>query len=37
MDLMRQARDKIDKGSFDEFRAEFVSNYETHDVDLETV
>src|SRR5437016_3836156 len=37
LDLMRQARDKIDKGSFDEFRAEFVSNYETHDADLETV
>ncbi len=34
LDLMRQARDKIDKGTFDEFRSEFVSNYETHDVDL---
>ena len=34
LDLMRQARDKIDKGSFDEFRAEFVSNYETHDADM---
>jgi queuine tRNA-ribosyltransferase len=31
LDLMRQARDKIDKGTFDEFRNEFVSNYETHE------
>jgi queuine tRNA-ribosyltransferase len=31
LDLMRQARDKIDKGTFDEFRREFVSNYETRD------
>jgi len=34
LDLMRQARDKIDKGTFNEFRREFVSNYETRDVDL---
>ncbi len=34
LDLMRQARDKIDKGRFDEFRREFISNYETRDVDL---
>ena len=34
LDLMRRARDKIDKGTFDEFRREFVSNYETRDVDL---
>src|SRR5437870_6113128 len=34
LDLMRQARDKIDKGAFDEFRREFVSNYDTRDVDL---
>jgi len=34
LDLMRQARDKIDKGTFDEFRGEFVSNYETREVDL---
>jgi queuine tRNA-ribosyltransferase len=34
LDLMRQARDKIDKGTFDEFRGEFVSNYETRQVDL---
>jgi queuine tRNA-ribosyltransferase len=33
LDLMRQARDKIDKGTFDEFRGEFVSNYETRDVE----
>jgi len=33
LDLMRQARDKIDKGTFDEFRREFVSNYDTRDVD----
>ena len=34
LDLMRQARDKIDKGTFDEFRREFVSNYETREDDL---
>jgi queuine tRNA-ribosyltransferase len=34
LDLMRQARDKIDKGAFDEFRRDFVSNYETRDLDL---
>jgi queuine tRNA-ribosyltransferase len=34
LDLMRRARDKIDKGTLDEFRREFVSNYETRDVDL---
>jgi queuine tRNA-ribosyltransferase len=33
LDLMRQARDKIDKGTFDEFRGEFVSNYETREVE----
>jgi len=33
LDLMRQARDKIDKGTFDGFRGEFVSNYETRDVE----
>ena len=32
--LMRQAREKIDKGAFDQFRNEFVSNYETRDADL---
>ena len=31
LDLMRRARDKIDKGTFDEFRREFVLNYETRD------
>jgi queuine tRNA-ribosyltransferase len=35
--LMRQARGTIDKGTFDEFRREFVSNYETRDVDLESL
>lgn len=33
LDLMRQARSKIDNGAFDEFRSEFVSNYETRDAD----
>jgi queuine tRNA-ribosyltransferase len=37
LDLMRQARGTIDKGTFDEFRREFVSNYETRDVDLESL
>ena len=36
LDLMRQARAKIDNGTFDAFRREFVSNYEPHDVDLTT-
>ena len=31
LDLMRRAREKIDKGAFDQFRKEFVSNYETHE------
>jgi queuine tRNA-ribosyltransferase len=34
LDLMRQARAKIDSGTFDQFRSEFVSNYEPRDVDL---
>jgi queuine tRNA-ribosyltransferase len=34
LDLMRQARERIDNGSFDEFRKRFVSNYRTRDVDL---
>ena len=33
LDLMRQARAKIDSGAFDEFRSEFVSNYETREVE----
>jgi queuine tRNA-ribosyltransferase len=37
LDLMRQARGTIDKGTFDDFRREFVSNYETRDVDLESL
>ncbi len=34
LDLMRQARDNIDNGTFNEFRRTFVSNYRTRDVDL---
>ncbi len=34
LDLMRRAREKIDDGTFDEFRKRFVSNYKTRDVDL---
>src|SRR5438477_3789041 len=34
LDLMRQARDKIDIGTFDQFRRAFVANYKTRDVDL---
>jgi queuine/archaeosine tRNA-ribosyltransferase len=34
LDLMRQARDKIDNGAFTDFRRNFVSNYRTRDVDL---
>lgn len=34
LDLMRQARAKIDNGVFDEFRAEFVSNYKTRETDV---
>jgi queuine tRNA-ribosyltransferase len=34
VDLMRQARDKIDNGTFDEFRKNFVSNYKSRDIDL---
>ena len=34
LDLMRQARDHIEKGSFEEFRGRFVSNYKTRDADL---
>ncbi len=30
LDLMRQAREQIQDGSFDEFRKRFVSNYKTH-------
>ncbi|HEY6070501.1 MAG TPA: tRNA guanosine(34) transglycosylase Tgt, partial [Chthoniobacterales bacterium] len=31
LDLMRQARARIDNHTFDEFRSEFVSNYETRE------
>jgi tRNA-guanine transglycosylase, queuosine-34-forming len=34
LDLMRQARDKIENGIFGEFRKSFVSKYKTRDVDL---
>lgn len=34
LDLMRQARAKIDSGAFEEFRKDFVSNYKVRDVDL---
>jgi queuine tRNA-ribosyltransferase len=34
LDLMRQARAKIDSGAFEAFRREFVSNYEPHEGDL---
>ncbi len=34
IDLMRRARDKIENGTFDEFRRSFVSGYKTRDVDL---
>lgn len=31
LDLMRQARARIDNGTFDEFRSEFVSNYDARE------
>src|SRR5437762_1479751 len=34
LDLMRQAREQIESGSFDQFRKSFVSNYKMRDVDL---
>jgi queuine tRNA-ribosyltransferase len=34
VDLMKQARARIENGTFDEFRKGFVSNYKTRDVDL---
>jgi queuine tRNA-ribosyltransferase len=34
LELMRQARVKIDRGSFDEFRRAFAANYKTRDADL---
>src|SRR5438046_3292808 len=33
LDLMRQARAEIEKGTFHEFRKSFVSNYKTWDAD----
>ena len=35
LELMRQARKKIDNGTFDEFRREFVANHKTRDIDSE--
>ncbi len=37
LELMRQAREQIESGSFDKFRKRFVSNYKTRDVDLAKV
>jgi queuine tRNA-ribosyltransferase len=34
LDLMRQAREHIENGSFEEFRKRFVSSYKTRDADL---
>jgi queuine tRNA-ribosyltransferase len=34
LDLMRQAREHIENGSFEKFRKRFVSNYKTRDADL---
>src|ERR1700720_2313843 len=34
IDLMRQARDAIENGSFDSFRKQFVGNYKTRDLDV---
>ena len=33
LELMRQAREQIDNGTFDQFRGGFVSNYQTREVD----
>ena len=33
LELMRQAREKVDQGKFEEFRRGFVSNYKTRDVE----
>lgn len=37
LDLMRQARDTIEKGTFDQFRRDFVSHYKTRDAETEKV
>jgi queuine tRNA-ribosyltransferase len=37
LDLMRQARGKIERGEFEVFRQEFVANYRTRDVDMATL
>ena len=33
LELMRQAREKIDQGTFNEFRRKFVANYKTRDAE----
>jgi len=37
LDLMSRARAAIEKGTFNEFRKRFVSNYKTRDADIATV
>src|SRR5713101_5994144 len=37
VDLMKQARDKIDNGTFEQFRKRFASGYKTRDVDLAAI
>jgi queuine tRNA-ribosyltransferase len=37
LELMRQAREQIERGGFDQFRKRFVSTYKTRDVDLAKV
>jgi queuine tRNA-ribosyltransferase len=37
LELLRQAREQIERGGFDQFRKRFVSTYKTRDVDLATV
>jgi len=37
LELMRQAREQIERGGFDQFRKRFVSSYKTRDVDLAKV
>jgi len=34
LDLMRQAREQIENGNFEEFRKRFVSDYKPRDADL---
>jgi queuine tRNA-ribosyltransferase len=37
LELLRQAREQIERGGFDQFRKRFVSTYKTRDVDLAKV